>query len=373
MRLLLAATALTMMAALPALADDRADCEAGIARLRADVARASKPDEAAEPRRNLRRAERELGEREYDECAEIVRGGKEDEGPETEDMFGFTVGTDVLDRGKFELSSEIVGGFGRRAGRYRIGSVRNTFAFAPLEGLSIEIGAIANAFSIRNVPDLDDRRGAAFGGLSAEVKYQVVKRGKESPIGLTLVAEPTLGFVDEESGRRGRRTGLETRIALDAALVPDKVFAGLNLIYEAEAFRPRRRILLNAEGEPIEGPPDCTDPAGESCPAFSLRSPTERDSRIGISGGVSFQIAPNVFLGGELRYLRAYEGLALRSFEGHALFAGPTLYAKLGERFTLSAAFSSQVAGRASDSPDRRLDLDNFSRHQARLKLTYEF
>ncbi len=70
--------------------------------------------------------------------------------------------------------------------------------------------------------------------------------------------------------------------------------------------------------------------------------------------------------------MRAYEGLTLQRFRGEAVFVGPTLYARLGERLAVSAAFSTQVAGHAVGVPGR-LDLDNFSRHQARLKLTYEF
>jgi hypothetical protein len=83
-------------------------------------------------------------------------------------------------------------------------------------------------------------------------------------------------------------------------------------------------------------------------------------------------VLPNIFLGAEVRYMRAYEGLALQRFRGEAVFVGPTLYAKLSERLAVSAAYSAQVAGHAVDVPGR-LDLNNFSRHQVRLKFLYEF
>ena len=54
------------------------------------------------------------------------------------------------------------------------------------------------------------------------------------------------------------------------------------------------------------------------------------------------------------------------------MFVGPTLYAKLSEHLAVSAAYSAQVAGHAVRVPGR-LDLDNFSRHQAKLKIIYEF
>ena len=94
----------------------------------------------------------------------------QEEGPETEDMFGFTTGTDVLERGHYEVSTEAVSSFAKRIGRYQADALKSTFTFAPIEGFSIELGATANRFSIRNAPDLDNRRFTGFGGLSAEFK-----------------------------------------------------------------------------------------------------------------------------------------------------------------------------------------------------------
>jgi hypothetical protein len=114
--------------------------------------------------RTLRRAERELGERQFDECVEILNAaagdGKDDDekGPETSDMFGFTQGTDVPDPGEFEISGEAEGAFGKRFGRYRAGSFTSAFEFAPVKGLSAEFGVTASGVSIRNVPDLDNER-----------------------------------------------------------------------------------------------------------------------------------------------------------------------------------------------------------------------
>src|SRR3712207_7310886 len=55
------------------------------------------------------------------------------------------------------------------------------------------------------------------------------------------------------------------------------------------------------------------------------------------------------------------------------LFPYTTLFrSKLSDRLLISAAFSTQVAGRSVEEPSRALDLDNFARHQANLKLSYE-
>jgi len=90
----------------------------------------------------------------------------QEEGPDTEHMFGFTTGTDVLDKGHVEAESEVESSFGKRVGHYHVDGLRNTFKFAPLDGFSVELGASANRFSIHNVPGFDNRSFTGFGGVS---------------------------------------------------------------------------------------------------------------------------------------------------------------------------------------------------------------
>ena len=74
----------------------------------------------------------------------------------------------------------------------------------------------------------------------------------------------------------------------------------------------------------------------------------------------------------EVRNLRHYDGLALNSFAGQALYIGPTFYAAFGERYFVSAAWSIQVWG-AVPGGSGMLDLINFERHQAKLRLGVSF
>ena len=74
----------------------------------------------------------------------------------------------------------------------------------------------------------------------------------------------------------------------------------------------------------------------------------------------------------EVRNLRHYDGLALNSFAGQALYIGPTFYAAFGERYFVSAAWSIQVWGTVAGSSGM-LDLTNFERHQAKLRLGVSF
>ena len=124
--------------------------------------------------------------------------------------------------------------------------------------------------------------------------------------------------------------------------IPDQLFGAFNLLYDVEAFRPQRETT------------------------------TERASAVGFSLALSSQVAPQFFLGGELRYLRAYEGLGLNRYQGQALFLGPTLFWHITDRAWISFAFNAQVAGRAAGD-NRNLDLVNFNRYQGRLKVGVEF
>lgn len=74
MRALLAA--LLLLTALPARADDTASCRDGIAMIKAELAKAPAEAVAKTLKKELRVAERELGEKEYDECLDAVRDAR---------------------------------------------------------------------------------------------------------------------------------------------------------------------------------------------------------------------------------------------------------------------------------------------------------
>lgn len=261
---------------------------------------------------------------------------------ESKHLFGFTTGSDIGLEGEKEVSVESVGRFSKRAGSYASFEHKLEFEFTPTQFMQFELGVLGASHRIRDLPGLDDRRSNAFAGLSGEFRYLLVGRGPSSPFGLTLSVEPEWARVDDTTGERVRKFATEVKLSADTELVANRVYLAVNALYEPEWVRP-----LNAR--------------------------LERESELGFSTAVAFRITPEVALGTELGYFRKYEGLALREFEGQALYLGPTLYLQLGKKAFLSAAWSSQVAGRSQDEPDRRLDLDHFERHRAKLKIGFEF
>jgi len=144
------------------------------------------------------------------------------------------------------------------------------------------------------------------------------------------------------SGAPVDRHGVDLTLAADKELVPNRIVGAFNLLYTPEVSRSR-----------IDGT-------------------WSRESTVGVATALMVQIRPGIFVGAEARYLRSYEGLGLDRFEGHALFFGPTVYAKLSARSWIALAWSAQVAGRSVDETGA-LDLVNFERHQATLKFGVTF
>jgi hypothetical protein len=98
----------------------------------------------------------------------------------------------------------------------------------------------------------------------------------------------------------------------------------------------------------------------------------QRQATLGVSAALTMQVNKGIFFGAEARYLRSYDGIGFDPFAGQALFVGPTMYASLSKTMAISAAWGVQVAGHAVDIPGS-LDLKNFERHRAQLRLMYNF
>jgi hypothetical protein len=160
---------------------------------------------------------------------------------------------------------------------------------------------------------------------------------------LAFSIEPQWMRNDVSTGERTLTFGAEFKLKADTELIADRLFLGFNLLYEIEAARPVSTGLW------------------------------DRESTFGTSAALVYRPLPNLILGGEADYFRRYEGLDLRTFKGEALFIGPTFYWKAHEHASLSAAWGTQVSGRSVDEPEKCLDLQNFSRHRAKLKLVLEW
>jgi hypothetical protein len=263
------------------------------------------------------------------------------EGIDTEHLFAFMIGSDVGNVGEREFQSQTTGRFSKAAGNYRAIGQELELEFVPLPNFRIELGGTFTTHDIFGVPGFADRSQFEGQGISLDLRYRFLDREKD-PFGLTLAAESRADRIDETSALRVRKYGTEFTLAFDREVIPGLSVAAVNLIYQPEWTRTL------ATGQ------------------------TEQESTVGAALAVMVQIHRGLFLGGEARYLRKYEGIGLDDFAGHALFVGPTVFLKLTDRSRLTANWSFQAWGRSAGSP-AALDLVNFERHQARLVLGVNF
>lgn len=74
---------------------------------------------------------------------------------------------------------------------------------------------------------MPDKSFGTFNGGSLVLKDQFFKRTEERPFTLALQAE----------SQYARITPIEARLIADARLVPNRLWAGINLLYDAQASR----------------------------------------------------------------------------------------------------------------------------------------
>jgi len=260
---------------------------------------------------------------------------------DTEHLFGFIIGSDVGEVGEREVESSVTGRFGKQTGTYDAASGTLSMEAVPIAHLRTEITGEVLGYGITGVRGLADQQYGAFGGLSADIRYQFLDRAT-APFGLAVGAEPRWGRADDVTGQPANQYGVEFVAAVDWEPIPDRVVAAFNLLYQPETTR------LKSTGT------------------------WSQQSTAGVGIGVMVQVRPGLFAGGEARYLRTYDGGGLETFAGQGVFIGPTVYMQLPRKAWIAVALSAQVAG---DTPASigSLDLVNFERRQARVLFGVNF
>ncbi len=261
---------------------------------------------------------------------------------ETKYIFGFTDGSDIGAEGETAIESDTNAAFRRRHGVYDAVEQEVELEGVPTQFFAYELSLHGFGDAIRNDDNYSDLHRVNFGGFSTNLRYLLLGRGPESPIGLTIMAEPEWERVDGGSGRHTRGFGSTFAVLADTELIENRLFAAVNLFYQAGAAK--------AVGDP----------------AWS------RTSTSGLKGAMAWRVSPKIALGGEIEYFRAYNALGFGAFQGDAIYLGPTLHVQATSKIMIAAAFSTQVAGHAVGD-QRPLDLVDFPRYRARLRMEYEF
>jgi len=264
---------------------------------------------------------------------------------ETKYIFGFTEGSGIGLEGEKEFSTETVAGIGKADGRYWASETKLEYEFTPNQYVQFELGPLVSTHKIKNATDLDNRNDVAMSGVFGEMRYLVLERNASSPLAVTLSAEPEWHRIDETSGTHVTNLGLELKVNADLEPIKNRLFLGGNLLYEVEGTKDPDHIGAGWEKESIGG----------------------------VSGALSYRVIPAVFIGVEAWYLRHYDGSFFNAFTGDAVFIGPTLYAQLGRKAFMTAAWNAQVSGHDVDVSGSKLNFGEFTRSRAKLKFAVEF
>jgi hypothetical protein len=264
---------------------------------------------------------------------------------ETKYIFGFTEGSGIGLEGEKEVSLETIARFGKADGRYWASQSKLEYEFTPNQYVQFEFGPLISSHYIKNVTDLDNRSQVAFGGFFGEMRYLLLDRGPSSPLAVTLSAEPEWRRTDETSGQQVTNFELELKLNADLELVQNRLYLGANLLYEPEGTHDPDHVGAGWAKESIGG----------------------------VSAALSYRIAPPVFIGAEVWYLRHYDGMWFNTYTGDAVFVGPTLYWQFARKAFMTAAWNVQVTGRDVDIPGSTLNLSEFSRQRGKLKFAVEF
>jgi hypothetical protein len=254
------------------------------------------------------------------------------------DAFGFATGSDVADLGAWGVALDTIGSNGIRGGSaYTVApTVQVSGSFFPC----LEVGPYG-FLSYSNFKPYGggvSTKTSIFGG-GVEMKYKLLGRAPHG-IGLTFAVSPNYSSSDSSPGLNFSQFGNSFRLLADAELVKGRLYGAFNV----ELFQ-----------------------------TMPSNTPALNTSIFAVRGAVTTPVTDALYLGAEASYQRAYTGAWLNRYQANAVYVGPTFFWAINDKFTLNGTWAYQVAGDSKANPTRSLGIDNFSRHQARLKLAYAF
>jgi len=256
-------------------------------------------------------------------------------------IFGFTEGVDTGDTGDRSTFYEAIIRHSRR--NVGLAGSRNTLGlvYAANDRSSIWVGGIGSFQKSDDLAQYGRMADSVNAGALFGWKYRLQPREADR-LGISIHVEPFWERAVSRNVVARQSIGSDFRLIVDRALVPDTLFAAINIAYQPQM-------------------------------TTSIDGTTRGESAFEASGAMSKQITDTVFVGAEFRYSRSYTGYWFNQSLGWAVLAGPTLYSTIGKNGYLGIAWSAQVFGRTAGEGNRNLDLVNYERHQIRLKFGYSF
>jgi hypothetical protein len=251
---------------------------------------------------------------------------------DTEHIFGFAEGSDIGAKGELEIESTTVGSFGA-LGSYSNIDNETSLRYNVANELRLSLGTLNDYFNLQDVPLLSDRKTLEFGGVIAEARWHILD-WRTAPFGMSLSLNPLWRLTDPTSGQGSSNFAAPVTLLIDKEVIPEKLFAVLNLVYRPSFLQPNGRF--------------------------------EHEDSFAIVAGGSYALSPSLLIGAEIRH---EDVIRNSSLNGHALFADLQLFVRLSGDLSVKIAWAAQVPDLAAHG----LDLTNYQRHQVELLLAYTF
>ena len=244
-----------------------------------------------------------------------------------EGLFSRLYTTDLTPAHTFEFEELVRDRDGRAFGHYDAQDFRTEVEYGVTDNFQASLYVNANRMHATNAPDDDDPNGATgftrhnftLQSVSGEFIYRVVSPYKSRHgWGLAFYVEPGYDFHDLHNGLTYApgTVELETRAIVQKNFLDDRLVFAYNLVLEAERIH------------------------------FAGRSDVHSELDWNNELGVTYRVAPNIFVGGEFRNHNEYGDF---THHDHSVYwAGPVVHYG-GRRAWATLGWLRQVAGNPGD------------------------
>ncbi len=254
------------------------------------------------------------------------------------DLFGFTNATDVGDAGAKGVAFETTTRIGKTGGgRFVVPTLKTQFSWTPIEDTQLALSPFVSMFHAHSVPGIANRSFVGLDGFSAEATHRFISRSNDRAIAVTGSAEARWAKIDGTTGSGTDARSLTLKLFIDRAIVPERLYWAANANLTTGTARLRRSSVAETSGSDL-------------------------------SLALTTKISEVLFVGAEGHWQESFSGNAAERWQGRAFTAGPTAMLKLSDVITLNAGWQAQVAGRKRGEGGP-VNLDDFDRHQVRLKI----
>lgn len=237
-----------------------------------------------------------------------------------ENLFGRVRGAETLPKGHIDFYQITELAEGKDSGSFRGWGFETELEYGFTDQLQGSISLINRFFDIKGHPqEYDDSYRYRFGGIESSLKYRLWSPFKD-PIGIAFRFELGYRPFDEVAGLPQQEFHAAPELILQKNYLDDTLITEVNLGFQM---------------------------AWGKLPAEDY----DRELMLRGAVGVSYRIAPNLFLGIEGRIVSEFPRFHLNDNEHTVFFAGPALHYG-GQKFWVTAAWGYQFWGRGdSDEP----------------------